>query len=121
MLSAVWHKFIENCIVCYKPGENITVDKQLFQTKTRCRFIQYIANKPDKLGIKFWLAVDVESKCIMNAIPFLGKDKAKPTTQRFCKCVAIKRVKSYLGKERNVTIDKLPHNFGKKDVTYLGS
>ena len=53
------------CIVCYKPGENIIVNKQLFPTKACCRFIQYMANKPYKFGIKFWLAVDEEFKCTM--------------------------------------------------------
>ena len=62
LISAVWDKFIENCIVCYKPGKNITVDKHLFSTKARCRFTQYMANKPDIFGTKFWLAVDVKSK-----------------------------------------------------------
>ena len=28
-----------NGIVCYKPGDNITVDEQLFPTKACCRFI----------------------------------------------------------------------------------
>ena len=27
LISAVWDKFIENCIACYKPGENLTVDE----------------------------------------------------------------------------------------------
>ena len=30
LISAIWDKFLENCIVFYKPGENITVDEQLF-------------------------------------------------------------------------------------------
>ena len=38
LISDVWDKFVENSIVCYKPGENITVDEQLFPTKARCRF-----------------------------------------------------------------------------------
>ena len=61
-ISAVWDKFIESCIVCYKPGENIVVNEQLFPTKAGCRFIQYTANQPDKFGPKFWLVVDVEFK-----------------------------------------------------------
>ena len=85
--------FSLNCIVCYKPGGNITVGKQLFPTKARCKFTQYLAKKPDKFGIKFWLAVDVKSKYILNAIPYLGKDEARPL------------VEPYLGKERNVTTD----------------
>ena len=120
LISAVWDKFIENCIVCYKPAENITMNEQLFPTKACCRFIQYMANKPDKFGIKFWLAVDVEFKYIPNAIPHLGKDKARPTTQRLFESVVIKIMEPFLGKGRNVTTEILlfrlilPRSSGKK-------
>ncbi len=50
LASEVWRSFIENSILCYKPKENVTVDEQLFPTKARCRFTQYISNKPDKFG-----------------------------------------------------------------------
>ena len=105
MISAVWDKFVENCIVCYKPGKNITVDEQLFSIKVRCRFTQYMANKPDKFGIKFWIAVDLESKYILNAKPYLCKDETRPATQRLSESVVIKLVEPYLGKGRNVTTD----------------
>ena len=54
LISAICDKFIKNCIVCYKLGENIIVDEQLFPTKACCKFMQYsMANKPDQFGIKF--------------------------------------------------------------------
>ena len=124
LISAVWDKFVENGIVCYKPGENITVDEQLFPTKARCRFTQYMANKPDKLGIIFWIAVDLESKYILNAIPYLGKDETRPATQRLFESVVIKLVEPYLGKGRNATTDNFFTSIHlatqlrkKKDVT----
>ena len=61
LISDIWNRFIDNSISCYQPGENITIYKKLFPT-VRCMFIQYMPNKPDKFGMKFWLAVDVESK-----------------------------------------------------------
>lgn len=70
-----WNKFIENSQNCYKPGAKITVNEQLFSTKARCRFTQYMPNKPNKFGVKFWLASDVDSKYIINALPYLGKDE----------------------------------------------
>ena len=73
LISAVWDKFVDNCIVCYNPEENVTVE-QLFSTKAHCRFTQYMANKPDTFNIKFWLDVDVRSKYVLNALPYLGKD-----------------------------------------------
>lgn len=74
MISTIWDRFIENSQNCYKPGAYITVDEHLFPSKTRCRFTQYMPNKPDKFEIKFWLACDVNSKYIINGFPYLGKD-----------------------------------------------
>lgn len=70
--------FVKNCRACFKPGANVTVDEQLFPTKARCKFTQYMANKPDKFGIKFWLAADVDTKYLLNGFPFLGKDDTRP-------------------------------------------
>ena len=64
-----------------------------------------MANKLDKFGIKFWLAVDVEFKYISNALSYLGKDEARPATQRLSKSVIIQIVEPYSGKERSVTTD----------------
>ncbi|XP_033179641.1 piggyBac transposable element-derived protein 4-like [Bombus impatiens] len=74
LISTVWDKFIENSQNWHKPGTNITIDEQLFPSKTRCRFTQYLPNKPDKFGIKFWLASDVQTKYIVNGFPYLGKN-----------------------------------------------
>ena len=80
LISDIW--FVDNSISCYQPGENITIYEKQFPTKSRCRFIQYMPNKSDQFGMKFWLAVDVEFKYILNAIPYLGKDKSRSFTQR---------------------------------------
>ena len=123
LISAVWDRFIENSIVCYKPEENITVDKQLFPITACSIFIQYMTNKSDEFGIKFWLAADVEFKYIPNAIPYLGKDEARPATKRLSESVVINIVKPYLGKGRKSQLTNfllrliLPRSSGKKDVT----
>ncbi|GFX80117.1 DDE_Tnp_1_7 domain-containing protein [Trichonephila clavipes] len=77
-ISEVWKKFIENSITCYKPGPYITIDEQLSLSKARCRFTHYMPNKPDKFGIKFWLAADVDSKYVLNGLRYLGKDEECP-------------------------------------------
>ena len=66
LASDVWNNFITNSQRCYTPGENIAIDEQLFPTKVRCKWTQYIASKPDKFGIKFWLAADVATKYVVN-------------------------------------------------------
>ena len=74
-------------------------------------FTQYMPNKPDKFGIKFWLAVDEESKYILNAIPYLGKDESRPSTQRLSDNVVMTLMEPFVGKGRNVTTDNFFTSF----------
>ncbi|CAK6978110.1 piggyBac transposable element-derived protein 4-like [Scomber scombrus] len=105
LMSHVWGRFVDNCVACYKPGPNLTVDEQLFPIKARCRFTQYMANKPDKFGIKFWIAADVETKYMLNGFPYLGKDPSRPKNQSVGETVVMRLMEPYLGKGRNVTAD----------------
>ena len=57
------------------------------------------------IGIKFWSAADVETKYILNAIPYLGKDETRAPSHRLSDWDIMNLMKSYLGKRRNVTID----------------
>lgn len=127
LVSQVWDRFIGNCIVSYRPNEDIAVDEQLFPTKTRCPFIQYIASKPDKFGIKFWLAADVKSKYLLNGFPYLGKDVDRPTSQPLSEYVVLRLVEPYMGKGRNVTTDnfftsvKLAEKLKAKNTSLVGT
>ncbi|KAK7896637.1 hypothetical protein WMY93_021962 [Mugilogobius chulae] len=107
LVSDVWKGFVANCVRCYKPGPNITVDEQLFPSKTRCPFTQYMANKPDKFGIKFWIAADVDTKYFLHGSPYLGKDPSRPVGQRLGESVVMSLMEPYLdkGQGRNVTVD----------------
>jgi hypothetical protein len=57
-MSEIWDRFISNCQSNYIPGPNIVVDEQLFPSKARWRFTQFMASKPGKYGQTFWMAVD---------------------------------------------------------------
>lgn len=105
LVSEIWDKFIENSQACYQPGQNITVDEQLFPSKARCRFTQYMPNKPNKFGIKFWLASDVSSKYVLNGFPYLGKDEQQPSSMLLSEHAVLKLVEPYTGCGRNVTTD----------------
>ena len=56
----------------YTPDWTLTIDEQLFPMKSRCPFIVFMPNKPDKFGIKFWVLAEVESKYVYNLLPYLG-------------------------------------------------
>lgn len=105
LITDVWAGFVSNCIRSYRPTENITVDEQLFPTKARCRFTQYMANKPDKFGIKFWVAAEVESKYFLNGSLYLGKDEQRPAGQLVGENVVLTLMEPFVDRGRNVTTD----------------
>ena len=67
--------------------------------------MQYVLKKMDKFGIKFWLAVDIETKYILNTILYLVKDKTCVPSHRLSDWVVMKLMEPCLGKGRNVTSD----------------
>ena len=105
LFSEVWTHHTDNCCVLYKLGAFITVDEQLFSSKARCPFTQYMASKPDKFGQKYWLAVDKESKYVINGFPYVRKDEMRSSTERVSDRVVMELMRPYLCKGRNVTTD----------------
>ena len=68
-------------------------------------------NKPDKFDIMFWLVVDVESKYILNAISYLGKDKSRPFTQRLSDNVDMTLMEPFMGRGSNFTTNNFFTSF----------
>ena len=85
-----------------------------------------MSNKSDKFGIKFWLAVDVVSKYILIAIPYLRKDKSRPPT-RLSDNVVMNLMQPFMCKGRNVTTDNfftsflLAKELKKKKTSFVGT
>ena len=127
LISEVWNCFIENCKKCYVPNFDLTIDEQLFQCKTRCPFIQYMANKPNKFGIKFWLLTDAQSKYLCNGKPYLGKDPSRSRCSDLPGDVCLTLLQPYYKKGYNVTTDnyftslKLAEELKQKKTTILGT
>ena len=106
LVSEIWRKFVHNCQICFSTSGFIAVE-QLFPSKVRCRFIQFIPQKPDKYGIKFWLAVDCKSKYFLNGFPYLGKDEEWPASMTLGNYIIQKITgkKLFWGKGHNITCD----------------
>ena len=105
LFSDMWNRFKTNCTRNYVPSGNLTVDGQLFPTKVRYRFIQFMQSKLDKFGIKFWLLVDVKSKFLVSGFPYLGKDDSRPDDLPLPDYVVRKLVEDHVGKGYNITCD----------------
>ena len=127
LFSKVWTHFMDNCCALYKPVTFITVDEQLLSSKARCPFTQYMASKPDKFVQKYWLAVDKESKYVINGFPCVGKDEMRSSTERVLHRVVMQLMRPYLCKGRNVTTDsyfssvKLANQLKEKQTSLLGT
>ena len=51
---------------------HLTMDEQLMPLKSRCSFVSFMPNKPDKYGVKFWVLTNVETKYVSNIDVYLG-------------------------------------------------
>ncbi|XP_026015223.1 piggyBac transposable element-derived protein 3-like [Astatotilapia calliptera] len=126
-ISDIWTRFNENCAKSFTPGEHMTIDEQLFPTKVRCPFTQYNATKPDKFGIKFWMATDLDTKYVCSASPYLGKDPSRQKGQRLAENMVMKLMEPFLDDGRNVTTDNfftslsLSHRLLQRKTTLLGT
>ena len=75
LISSFWKAFINNSKKAFVASAYVIFDEQLLPCKARCKFVQYMSNKPDKFEIKFFPAVDVEHKYMINDIPYCRKDE----------------------------------------------
>ena len=64
-----------NCRKVCAPSFSQTIGEQLLPIKRCCPFIAYMPNMPDKFGIKLWMLAEVNSKYLVNIIPYLGVQK----------------------------------------------
>ena len=102
LFLVVWNRFIDNCISCFTPRTFITVDEKFFPSKCRYLFTQFMALKPNKYGQKYWLAVDKDSKYVVNGFPYVGGNVTRSRDERASDHVVMRLLKSYLNKKRNV-------------------
>ena len=54
---------------------------------------------------KYWLAVDKESKYLINGFPYVGKDETRSTNDQVSDHVVVQLMRPYLNKGRNATTD----------------
>ena len=70
-IREVFETFLSMCQIKYNCNFFLTIDEQLMPVKSCCSFITFMPNKPDKYRIKFWVLADVETKYVVNIVPYL--------------------------------------------------
>ncbi|KAF4514013.1 UNVERIFIED_CONTAM: hypothetical protein B566_EDAN018641, partial [Ephemera danica] len=108
------------------PGDNITVDEQLLPYRGRCGFRQYMPSKPDKYGIKFWIATCSTTYYPLNTIPYLGREGNQRAVGLGSQ-VVLSLTEPYYNTGRNITCDNyftsyaLAMELQGKGLTLLGT
>lgn len=86
-----------------------------------------MSNEPDKFGIKFCLAADVETKYLIYGFPYIGKDETRPAHQGLGESVVWRLMELYVGKGRYATTDNFLTSFSlakhlmKKNTSLVGT
>ena len=105
-IRKIFEKFVKRCSNNYSVGEYVTIDEMLESFRGKCRFRQYIANKPAKYGIKIYSLVDSRMFYTHNMEIYPGKQPAGPFYLPNDAASVVKRLISTIDKSgRNITVD----------------
>lgn len=130
-IRELYDDFVENSKYVYQPHPYLTVDEQLLPSKNHCNFLQFMASKPDKYGIKEWVLVDVKTKYCVNQFPYLGKDRSNDSNPSSTETMGSKIVKQLIEPWENCGYHITADNFFtsaplakyllEKNTTFLGT
>ena len=104
----VFSSFTSMCQSKYTCNFSLTVDEQLMPfKKSRCSFISFMPNNPDKYVINFWVLVDVQYKYVANITPYLGaQEKEQHGNVPLGESVVVKLTQHIKRKRNNNCCDK---------------
>ncbi|KAJ8967606.1 hypothetical protein NQ314_002724, partial [Rhamnusium bicolor] len=78
LIREIFDAFVAHCKEAYSPEFYFTIDRMLEAFRGRCRFGQYIANKPAKYGIKMYALVDARTSFTCSLEMYAGKQPDGP-------------------------------------------
>lgn len=101
-----FENFVSRCQEYYELNNYVTIDEMLESFRGRCRFRQYIPNKPAKYGLKIIALVDSKTYYSYNLEIYAGKQPNGPYQVNNSACSVVKRlIRPISGSGRNITCD----------------
>ena len=105
-IREVFETFSSICRTKSNCNSSLTIDEELMPVKSRCPFIIFMPNKPDKCGIKFLVLADVETKYVANIAPYLGaQERQERGGTPLAESVLVKLTEKVKEKAYNITCD----------------
>ena len=84
-------------------------------------------NKPDKFGIKFWMATNVQTKYMLHSFPYIRKDDSQPAGITLGEHVVLRLTEPYRKTGQNVTTDNfftsvnIAKTLGQEGISIIGT
>ncbi|CAI6352855.1 unnamed protein product [Macrosiphum euphorbiae] len=105
-IRSFFEDFVRRCQDYYELNNYVTIDEMLESFRGRCRFRQYIPNKPAKYGLKIIALVDSNTYYSYNLEIYAGKQPNGPYHVNNSACSVVERlIRPISGSGRNITCD----------------
>ena len=102
----VFDRFNENIFNCYEPGKDLCIDETLYPYRGRCQMRQYMPNKPNKYGLKYFNNVDVDTSYLLKSIFYCGKlDKNSKNGTSIGQKIVLSLSENYFNSFRHLAMD----------------
>ena len=108
----------------YNPGKYITLDEHLCRYRGRCKFLQYMPNKPDKYGIKCWVIADARNFYPLNVEAYSGKNGVLSNRVADVAMRMVSKVKAghiIVGDNYFTSLSLTNRLFDERNLFYLGT
>ena len=105
-IRPIFNSVLGKCQSNFLPTKNLSVDEGMIGYRGRVSFRQYMPAKPNKYGIKVWMAADASNGYVLNFDVYLGKElDGRPRIYGLGYDVVHKLIRPFMNRNHHVFFD----------------